>query len=76
MDNKKIRVRLCLKDIYRYMAIGETTKILGITEYSASNKEINIRFEGERRTRHFKAINEDARKKAIKIINKHIQEVH
>ena len=62
----KIRVRICLKDIYRYMAIGVTTEILGIKEYSANNKEILVKFEGERRMRHFKALDEDGRRKVIR----------
>lgn len=72
----KTRVRLCLKDIYRFIAIGKSVAILGIDEWTADTKELCIKYEGNKYARHYKAIDEDARKEAIKKINKHISEVH
>ena len=69
-------MRLCLKDIYRYIAIGQEEPILGISTWSADKKTIHVRFEGERRTRHYKTHDEDSRRRAIKFINKRAQEVH
>lgn len=72
----KIRVRLCLKDIYRYIVTGEKCDILGISEWTATATKISIRYEGERRWRHYKTFDEDLRLMAIKKINKRISEVH
>ena len=78
MDKTKIvkmRVRLCLKDIYRYIAIGEDVKIDGIYKWKASKTTINVMYENGRRKTYITR-NEDERKNAIKIINKYISEVH
>lgn len=72
----KIRVRLCLKDIYRYIAIGKGVTILGITAWTATRTMINVRFEGDRCVKHYKARTEEERRDAIKKINKYITEVH
>ena len=75
MAKIKYRVRICLKDIYRYIAIGKTVEILGIREWSATAHGIRVTFENGRR-KFYRAGNEDDRKQAIKIINKYISEVH
>ena len=75
MDKVKVRVRLCLKDIYRYMAIGHTVDIDGIYKWSATLKSITVVYSN--RERHvFKTKDEAERRDAIKIINKYISEVH
>lgn len=75
MAKNKIRVRLCLKDIYRYLSIGEKEEILGIHSWKATLKSINVIYENGRR-KHYITRTEDERKEAIKIINKYISEVH
>lgn len=74
--SKKIRTRICLKDIYRYIVTGDKVDILGLTDFEASKKEIKVLYEGERKYVKFKAFDEDNRKEAIKVINKFISEVH
>lgn len=71
----KFRVRMCLKDIYRFIAIGKTVPILGIDAWTATTTRIHVRFEGDRRTKHYKTHDEDSRRQAIKQINKRISEV-
>ena len=75
MAKNKIRVRLCLKDIYRYLSIGEKEEILGIYSWSATLMGISIVYDNGRRKR-YRTRTEDERKEAIKIINKYISEVH
>lgn len=72
----KFRVRLCLKDIYRFIAIGKGVSILGIDAWTATTSAIHVKYEGQRRAKHYKTPNEDARRDAIKQINKYISEVH
>ena len=74
MVKQKIRLRICLKDIYRYIAIGEDVEILGIYKWRATKTAILVVYENGRR-KTYKAINEEERKDAIKIINKYISEV-
>ena len=75
MAKNRIRVRLCLKDIYRYLSIGEKEEILGIHSWSATLTGISIVYDNGRRKR-YRTRTEDERKEAIKIINKYISEVH
>lgn len=75
MAKQKLRVRLCLKDIYRYLAIGEKQEILGINKWTATLKSLTIVYENGRR-KVYRTRDEDERKNAIKIINKYISEVH
>ena len=72
----KLRTRLCLKDIYRYIVTGDKVEILGLNDFEANRTEIKVMYEGRRRYSKFKAANEDARRDAIKVINKYISEVH
>lgn len=72
----KLRVRLCLKDIYRYIAIGKGVAILGIDTWTATKTCINVKFEGNRHVKYYKTSDEDSRREAIKKINKYITEVH
>ena len=71
----KFRVRICLKDIYRFIAIGKSVPILGIESWTATTTRIHVRYEGDRRVKHYKTYSEDDRRNAIKIINKKISEV-
>ena len=73
---KKIRTRICLKDIYEYIVTGKSTPILGLTTFEANKKEISVIYEGERKVKRFKAHDEYSRRIAIKTINKYISEVH
>jgi hypothetical protein len=75
MAKKKLRVRLCLKDIYRYLAIGEITEIDGIEKWTAKLHSITVIYESGRR-KIYRTRTEDERREAIKIINKYISEVH
>lgn len=72
----KIRTRICLKDIYRYIVTGEKVAILGLTDFVATRKEIRVMYEGERVYTKFKTIDENDRHSAITTINKYISEVH
>lgn len=72
----KLRVRICLKDIYRYIAIGKGVSILGIDAWTATVSAIHVKYEGERRIKHYKTPDEISRRNAIKQINKYISEVH
>jgi hypothetical protein len=74
MTKQKIRLRICLKDIYRYIAIGEDVEILGIYKWRATKTGILVVYENGRR-KTYKATTEDDLKNAIKIINKYISEV-
>ena len=76
MNKFKFRVRLCLKDIYRFIAIGKAVTILGIDAWTATTNAIYVKYEGDRRTKRYKTVDEDARREAIKQINKYISEVH
>lgn len=71
----KMRVRLCLKDVYRYIVTGLAEPILGIRRWTATEKKIHIEYENGR-TKNYKAITEADRKEALKIINKYASEVH
>ena len=71
----KIRVRLCLKDIYRYIVTELAEPIMGIARWRATPKAIYIKYENGR-TKTYKALTEQERKDALKIINKYISEVH
>lgn len=71
----KIRVRLCLKDIYRYIVTGLSEPIMGIERWTATEKVIHVKYENGR-IKHYKASTEKDRKNALKIINKYISEVH
>ena len=72
----KTRVRICLKDIYRYIAIRKATSILGITEWNAMTGGINVKYEGSKYFKHYDTFNEDDRRHVIKLINKRISEVN
>lgn len=72
---KKMRVRLCLKDIYRYIVTGLAEPIMGINRWTATIEKIYVEYE-DGRLRHYKAHTERERKEALKIINKYISEVH
>lgn len=72
----KMRVRICLKDVYRFIAIGQATPILGISEWNASNSCIKVRYEGYRNFKKYDTFNEDQRREVITLINKRISEVH
>lgn len=72
---KKMRVRLCLKDIYRYIVTGLAEPIEGIRRWTASEKGISITYE-DGRHKDYKALTELERKEALKIINKYASEVH
>jgi hypothetical protein len=75
MANKNIRVRLCLKDIYRYIATGEDVEILGIHSWRATLRRISVTYEDGTK-KNFYTLGEVERKNAIKEINKYITEVH
>ena len=72
----KTRVRLCLKDVYRYIAIKVSTPILGIDDWNATNNCISVKFERCRSYIKYTTVDEDCRRRAIKNINKRISEVH
>ena len=71
----KMRVRLCLKDIYRYIVTGLAEPIEGISRWTASEKGLSITYENGRH-KDYKALTELERKQALKIINKYVSEVH
>lgn len=71
----KMRVRLCLKDIYRYIVTGLAEPIEGISRWTASEKIISVTYV-DGKHREYKAYTEFERKQALKIINKYISEVH
>ena len=71
----KMRTRLCLKDIYRYIVTGESVSILGINSWTATKDKIHVKYENFS-IKHYKAKTEEDRKLAIKTINKYISEVH
>lgn len=70
----KFRVRLCLKDIYRYIVTGKTVSIMGIISWTATTKKIHVRYENYV-TASYKASTEEERQEACKKINKYISEV-
>ena len=72
---EKIRVRLCLKDVYRYIAINEAEPILGIDDWKATLGGIDVKFEGAKRFKHYDTFSEDGRRHVIKLINKRCSEV-
>lgn len=72
---KKMRVRLCLKDIYRYIVTELAEPIEGIRRWRASTKLIHVEYENGR-VKNYKALTEEERKSALKIINKYASEVH
>ena len=72
---KKMRVRLCLKDIYRYIVTELAEPIMGIRKWKASTDYISVEYENGR-IKHYKALTELERKEALKIINKYASEVH
>lgn len=72
---KKIRVRLCLKDIYRYIVTELAEPIDGIRRWSATTKKISVQYENERQKTYW-TNTEKERKEALKIINKYISEAH
>lgn len=71
----KMRVRLCLKDLYRYMVTELAEPIMGIRRWKASTKAIKVEYENGR-VKSYKAVTEAERKEALKIINKYASEVH
>lgn len=71
----KMRVRLCLKDIYRFIVTELAEPIDGIERWTATINKIFVRYENGR-TKTYRAKTEKERKEALKIINKYISEVH
>lgn len=71
----KERVRLCLKDIYRYIVTDLAEPILGIRRWKATEKKISVVYENGRNKTYFTRT-EQERKDALKIINKYASEVH
>ena len=75
----KIRKRLWLGDIYRYLVEGQIEHVQGIDCMYVNENHIRAILKigkGLSQAFEFPAQTEEERRKAVKAINKHISEVH